>query len=159
LLALFFSQFGYDVEYQKKLMGRVINTNNPGKVRNQLMRTSAELLRHLSQKADLDDEAKDMAARLMFCLREIEDGIESSALAWEKRDYWIKAEQLRQRWVWAGNGSARLDSIIRQEAWEKLPGVMAELLVHFADIKVTKFTRDASEWNGSYQQYLDELKD
>ena len=53
-------------------MGRVVNTNNPGKIRNQLMRTSAELLRHLSQKSEMDDEAKDMVARLMFCLRAIE---------------------------------------------------------------------------------------
>lgn len=137
-------------------MGRVVNTNNPGKVRNQLMRTSAELLRRLSQKTDLDDDAKDMAARLMFCLREIEDGIEASALAWEKRDYWIKAEQLRQRWVWAGNGSARLESVIRQEAWEKMPGVMVDLFAHFAEIKITKFTRDSSEWQGAYQTFLDE---
>ncbi|MBN1564503.1 MAG: hypothetical protein JXA10_11730 [Anaerolineae bacterium] len=140
-------------------MGRVINTNNPGKVRNQLMRTSAELLRHLSQKSDLDDDAKDMAAQLMFCLRDIDDGIEASALSWEKRDYWVKAEQLRQRWVWAGNGSARLESVIRQQAWETLPVVMADLFVHFAEIKITKFTRDASEWKGAYQQFLDELKD
>ena len=140
-------------------MGRVVNTNNPSKIRNQLMRTSAELLRHLSQKTELDGEAKDMAARLMFCLRDIEDGIESSALAWEKRDYWIKAEQLRQRWVWAGNGSARLESLIRQESWENMPVVMAELFAHFTDIKITKFTRHASEWNGSYQAFLDEKKD
>jgi hypothetical protein len=141
-----------------KHMGRVVNTNNPGKVRNQLMRTSAELLRHLSQKTDLDDEAKDMAARLMFCLRAIDDGIEASSLAWEKRDYWVKAEQLRQRWVWAGNGSARLESVIRREAWETLPAVMADLFAHLADIKVTKFTRDPSEWNGAYQDFLDEIK-
>ena len=88
-------------------MGRVVNTNNPGKVRNQLMRTSAELLRHLSQKTELDNEAKDMAARLVFCLREIEDGIESSAMAWEKRDYWVKAEQLRQRWAWRKTNPGR----------------------------------------------------
>ncbi|MBN2304886.1 MAG: hypothetical protein JXQ72_10435 [Anaerolineae bacterium] len=137
-------------------MSRVVNTNSPGKVRNQLMRTSAELLRHLSQKTEVDGEAKDMAARLVLCLRGIDDGIEASALVWENRDYWVKAEQLRQRWVWAGNSAARLEQLVRDESWDSLPGLMAELFAHFADIKVTKLTRPASEWQGAYQQLLDE---
>src|SRR5512133_130268 len=131
-------------------MGRVVNVNNPGKLRNQQMRTAAELLRHLSQKAQLDDEAKDMAASLLYCLRDIDEGIEGSAIAWEKRDYWIKAEQLRQRWVWTGNASARLENVLRQEAWENLPAVMAGLFEHFAEIKITKLTRNADAWQGAY---------
>jgi hypothetical protein len=136
-------------------MSRVVNVNNPGKVRNQLMRTAAELLRHLSQKTTLDDEAKDMAASLVFCLRDIDDGIEASAQAWEKRDYWIKAEQLRQRWVWTGNASASLENMIRGEAWDSMPGLMAGLFEHFADIKITKFTRNSSEWQGAYRRLVD----
>ncbi len=89
-------------------MSRVVNVDSTGKNRNRLMRTAAELLRHLSQKADLDGEAKDMAAHLIYCLRGIDDGIEASAMVWEKRDYWLKADQLRQRWAWAGNASASL---------------------------------------------------
>ena len=138
-------------------MGRVVNVNNPAKQRNQLMRTAAELLRHLSQKQELDDEAMDMAALLVYCLREIDDGIEASAQAWEKRDYWIKAEQLRQRWVWTGNASARLENLIRSEAWERLPAVLVELFPHFSDIKITKFTRNASEWQGAYVRLRDEF--
>jgi len=138
-------------------MSRVLNTNDPGKIRNQLMRTVAELLRHLSQKKELDDEAKDMAAMLVFCLRDIDEGIETSAAAWEKRDYWIKAEQLRQRWVWTGNASASVENVIRNESWETLPAVMAGLFEHFADIKITKFTRDASEWQGAYQRLQEEF--
>ena len=138
-------------------MGRVVNIDSPGKNRNRLMRTAAELLRHLSQKTALDDDAKDMAALLVFCLREIEDGIEASAMVWEKRDYWIKAEQLRQRWGWAGNNAARLDSMMRNERWEALPGIMVSLFEHFSDIKITKFTRDSNEWRGAYRRLLGEF--
>jgi hypothetical protein len=137
-------------------MSRVVNVDSPGKQRNQLMRTVAELLRHLSQKSEPDDEAKDMAATLVFCLRGIDDGIESSAAAWEKRDYWIKAEQLRQRWGWAGNASARLEAIIRDGTWEALPAFMVSLFEHFSDIKITKFTRDPSAWQGAYQRLIGE---
>lgn len=139
-------------------MSRVVNVDSTGKNRNRLMRTAAELLRHLSQKNELDNEAKDMAAHLVFCLRGVEDGIEASAMAWEKRDYWLKADQLRQRWAWAGNAAASLEAIIRHETWESLPGIMAGLFNHFADIKITKFTRDSSEWYGAYQRLEDEAR-
>jgi hypothetical protein len=139
-------------------MSRVVNVDSTGKNRNRLMRTAAELLRRLSQKSELDGEAKDMAAHLVICLRGVDDGIEASAAVWEGRDYWLKADQLRQRWSWAGNAAASLESIIRSESWESLPGIMAGLFGHFADIKITKFTRDASEWQGAYQRLVDELR-
>lgn len=137
-------------------MGRVINTDSPGKRRNQLMRTSAELLRHLSQKNDIDDEAKDMLALLVFCLREISDGIDESTVAWEKRDYWVKAEEFRQRWNWTSALAAELHALIKAENWGQLPGVIVKLFPHFADIKVTKFTRKPSLWKGCYDRLQQE---
>ncbi|MEP7293422.1 MAG: hypothetical protein ABI835_16680, partial [Chloroflexota bacterium] len=76
----------------------VINTDSTGKHRNQAMRTGAELLRHLSQKPQIDDEVKDLVSAMIYALREIDEGIDSSAAAWEKRDYWMKADELRVRW-------------------------------------------------------------
>ncbi len=138
-------------------MSRVVNPNSTGKERNQLMRTAAELLRHLSQKSTVDDEAKDMVATLAFCLRGIEEGIEKSAAVWEKRDYWIKAERLRQKWAWAGSAAAALEHIVQQEDWEALPQVMAALLPHFSDIKILRFTRDPSTWRGAYRRLRERL--
>jgi hypothetical protein len=137
-------------------MGRVINTDSPGKRRNQLMRTAAELLRHLSQKNDIDDDARDMLALLVSCLREISDGIDESTVAWEKRDYWIKAEEFRRRWSWTGTMADDLEDIIMREDWGQLPSLMVKLFPYFADIKVTKFTRKPSLWKGSYQRLVEE---
>lgn len=138
-------------------MSRVVNANNPGQARNQMLRTLAEALRRLSQKTDLDGEAKDMVATILTCLREIEDGIEASAAAWEKRDYWLKAEQLRQRWGWAGHAAVDLESMIRREDWDRLPGIMAGLFPYVAEIKITKFTRSPEEWAGSYARLRERL--
>jgi hypothetical protein len=137
-------------------MGRVINTDSPGKRRNQMMRTAAELLRHLSQKNDIDDDARDMLALLVSCLREISDGIDESTVAWEKRDYWIKAEEFRRRWSWTGTMADDLEDIIMREDWGQLPSLMVKLFPYFADIKVTKFTRKPSLWKGSYQRLVEE---
>lgn len=135
-------------------MSRVINTDSPGKRRNQLMRTVAELLRHLSQKPDIDDEAKDMLALLVYCLREIDAGIDESASAWEKRDYWIKAEEFRQRWRWAGQMASELETLVVNEEWNRMPELMIRLMPHVSDITINKFTRKSTLWQGSYQRLL-----
>lgn len=137
-------------------MGRVINTDSTGKNRSQQMRTGAELLRRLSQKPDIDDEAKDMLAALVFALREIDAGIDSSAAAWEKRDYWMKADELRVRWEWTGRMADQLAALVFEDRWDDLPPMMVKLFPYFNDIKITKMTRKEDAWQGAYAQLLRE---
>jgi len=137
-------------------MSRVINPDSAGKLRTQHMRTAAEILRHLSQKSDVDAQVKDMVATLVICFREIDEGIDVSAAAWEKRDYWVKAEEFRQRWSWAGDMSDQLKAIIYSDSWQNMPQLMVKLLPRVADIKITKLTRKASEWEGNYDRLMRE---
>ena len=137
-------------------MGRVINTDGTGKQRNQHMRTAAEILRRLSQKPEIDAEAKDMVATLVFCLRSIDEGIDASAQAWEKRDYWMKADEFRQRWGWTGALADSLAQMVFADEWQRLPEMMIKLLPYFNDIKITKLTRKESEWLGSYTRLMQE---
>lgn len=139
-------------------MSRVINTDSTGKNRSRLMRTCAELLRHLSTKPAIDEEARDMVACLVFSLREIDEGIDASAMVWENRDYWIKAEKLRQRWTWVGLKADELNALIINEEWDQLPMAMVSLLPQFADIKVTRLTRTADTWNGAYERLIRERR-
>ena len=139
-----------------EVMSRVVNTDSVGKARNQHMRTAAEVIRRLSQKSDLDDEVKDMAALLVFCFRDIEDGIEEAMIAWEKRNYWNKVEQFRQQWTWVGRASANLERVIRTNAWDQLPAQLASLFEHFSDITINKFTRNADTWEGAYARLMAE---
>lgn len=134
----------------------VINTDSTGKQRNQIMRTVAEILRRLSQKQVVDDEVRNMTAMLVYLFREIEAGIDQSATAWEKRDYWVKSEELRQRWMWVGDMADQLRSMIYNEQWTLLPPIMLKLLPKVADIKITKMTRSESMWDGVYDKLMRE---
>lgn len=139
-------------------MSRVVNTDGPGKRRNQLMRTAAEVLRLLSQKTEFDAEARDMASLLVYCLRQIDAGIDDSALAWEKRDYWVKAEQFRARWAWAGRAAEQLNLLVSGGQWDQLPSVLAGLLPHFTEIKIVKLTRNPELWQGAYERLMAEQR-
>ncbi len=137
-------------------MSRLINGINPGTERNQLRRTIAEALRRLMSKKKLDEEAKDLVALMVYSLRGIAEGVNQSATAWEKRDYFLKADRFRMDWAWAETSANRLEMILRGELWSELPAALAELAPRFADITVTKFVRSEALWNGRYKQLLAE---
>ena len=135
-------------------MSRVINVDNPAKKRNANRRTIAELLRRLSQKPRIDEDAKDMSAAIVFALRDIYEGVEQTVVAWEKRDYWMKAERFLREWEWTGEMAANVEDVIRNEAWDLLPGLLAELFPRFADVQIKKMTRKPDTWAGAYQLLL-----
>ena len=137
-------------------MSRVISTEGPGKVRNQHRRTIAEALRRLSQKPRLDDEAKDLAALIVFSLHGIADTVDQTITAWEKRDYWIKAERFREEWRWVEPTADELGAIIHKGQWNQLPVVLAQLMPHFADIRIKQMTRKPMLWQGAYERFMQE---
>jgi len=137
-------------------MSRVINLDNPTKIRNRNRRAVAELLRHLSQKPQIDEEARDMAATIVYLLRELNKGVDQTAQAWEKRGYWMKAERFLRRWDWTPEAAANIEDVIRHEAWDLLPGLLVDLFPHFADIQIKTMTRKPTLWRGAYRKLLAE---
>lgn len=137
-------------------MSRVININNAARVRNQNLRTVAELMRRLGARADVDAEAKDMAAALVYLLREIHESADQTTRAWEKRGYWMKADRFLLEWEWAKEAAANLEDVLRHEAWDLLPRLLADLLPHAANQQVKNMTRSESAWQGAYERLLAE---
>ena len=136
-------------------MSRITNVDGtPASQRNRLRRTIAEILRRLGAKRAVDDETKDMIAFVVVALRLINESIEKSCEAWEKRDYFLKADQFRREWRWAAPTADRLEDLIRADDWSLLPTELAGLAARFSDIKVNTMTKPASLWQGAYQKLL-----
>lgn len=133
-------------------MGRVINTNSPGKRRSHSMRTIAELLRRLAQQQGVDDDTRDMMAMIVYCLRDIDASILESIEAWEKRGYWQKADKFQQEWFWSGQMARKVEKLVLNDDWETLPDVLMQLFPHFADIEINKMTRKPDLWSGAYDE-------
>ncbi|GAB5490247.1 MAG: hypothetical protein Phog2KO_04620 [Phototrophicaceae bacterium] len=138
-------------------MGRVINNNTPGKRRNAMMRTIAEILRRLGQhNGDITDEVRDMTAMIVFCLREIDESIIDTIKAWEKRGYWQKADKFQLTWMWSEQYAKQLETLIRDDNWNQLPEIMMKLFPHFASIEINKMTRKPNDWVGTYDKLMSE---
>ena len=137
-------------------MSRIIRIENPTTIRNRNRRSIAEILRRLSQKPQLDAEARDMIATMVYLLREIYVGVEAAALAWEKRDYWLKAERFLREWSWTAETAANLEDVLRNDALDLLPELLADLFPRFADVQIKTMTRKPDLWQGAHQRLLAE---
>jgi hypothetical protein len=135
-------------------MSRIISTEGPGKIRNQHRRTIAEALRRVSLKQQLDDEVKDLAALIVFCLHRIADTVEQTTEAWDKRDYYLKADRFREKWRWVEPLADQLSAVIYEARWDALPDVLVQLMPHFADVTVKQMTRKPSLWKGAYGKFM-----
>ena len=126
----------------------------PNQQRNSLRRAIAEVLRRMSAKSNVDVEVKDMAAFIVFSLREIAASVDKSATAWEKRDYYLKADAFRRDWAWVESAANRLHTALAEERWADLPLELAQLTPKFADVRVTQLTRPTTLWQGCYKRLV-----
>ncbi len=126
----------------------------PNQQRNSLRRAIAEVLRRMSKKSSVDAEVKDMVAFIVFSLREIAASVDKSAQAWEKRDYYLKADAFRRDWAWVESAANRLHAALSEERWGDLPVELAQLTPQFADVRVTQLTRPTTLWQGCYKRLI-----
>jgi hypothetical protein len=85
-------------------LSRVIKTETAAKDRTRLTRAVVLALRELMRQTQPDNHSRDLAAFISFALLEINQTIDASVAAWEKRGYWVKADRFRMD----GNGHAPL---------------------------------------------------
>ena len=136
-------------------MSRITRVDGtPTQQRNAIRRAIAEILRHLSTKPAIDADAQDMLAFIVFGLRSMDQSIDQSATAWEKRDYYLKADQLRREWLWLPDTAQRLEDVLRSDDYRTAPIELAGLVARFSDVKVTTFTKSPTLWQGAYKKLL-----
>ena len=138
-------------------MARIIHAGDtPAKRRRAHTRASAEALRLLAQRPGLaagvfDAEGKDLTAYLALHLRGIGETIEDAARSWDDRNYWRKAEKLRADYRWAPQAADRIEALVVGEEWAEVVPVLLELVPRFADVTISKMTRDADHWVGAHR--------
>jgi len=136
-------------------MARIIQTGDtPAKRRHFHIRSCAEVLRLMAERREFDEECRDMAAFMVYSLRGIHETIEGSAVAWDDRNYWKKAEALRHKWRWTRVAADEIEGYIRAESWYELPHYLVTLVPHFSDVKVSAITRNADLWCGALRSLL-----
>ena len=130
-------------------MGNLINPDNSGKRRDRYVKATVLAMRELVNKKKVDDEARDLVAFIVLTLRQIDETIDETCKAWEKRDYWIKADRFRQEWMWTNTAEGKLRQAVTENKWNLVPAAVKDMARHLQNVNLPK--RDwGTPWNGAY---------
>ena len=132
-------------------MSRVINPDSVGKERTRLTKSIVLCIRELAKQSDVTAETKDQAAYIALALQAIADGIDVSVAAWEKRDYWVKADKFRMEWMWAGQVAAKMKTAVLTDDWAMIAMLMPQIAQKFNKIEVSDNHRLGKPWASAYQ--------
>ncbi len=133
-------------------MSRIVKRENAGKDRNQLCKGIVISIRELSRQDKPNEQTHDLAAFIVLALESIANTIEESVAAWEKRDYWVKADRFRMEWAWAVPTAQSLREAIINEDWGKAAGIIASIASKMAKIKVSDHHRMGKPWEGAWDR-------
>lgn len=133
-------------------MSRVINPDSAGKERTRLTKAIVIAIRELARQSEPTTEAKDQAAFIALALQTIADGIDVSVAAWEKRDYWVKADRFRLEWAWAGQVGNKMKTAVLNEDWGSIAMLSAQIAQKFQKIKVSENHRMGKPWIGAWEK-------
>ena len=131
-------------------MSRVINPDSVGKERTRLIKSIVLCIRELAKQAKVTPEAKDLAAFIALALQSISDGIDVSVAAWEKRDYWVKADKFRMEWMWAGQSAEKMKTAVLTDDWATIATLMPQIASRFGRVIVSDNHRLGKPWTGAY---------
>lgn len=133
-------------------MSRVINPESAGKDRTRLTKAIVLAIRELAKQKDVNGEAKDLAAFIALALKTISEGIDVSVAAWEKRDYWVKADRFRMDWMWTGQYAEKIRVAIFTDDWATIAMTIPQIAQKLSKIEVSPNHRLGRPWVGAFEQ-------
>ncbi len=133
-------------------MSRVINPDSAGKERNRLNRSVVLALRELMRQNEPNDTAHDLAAYIALALMEINETVETSLVAWEKRGYWVKADRFRMDWEWSGRLGQSMRQAALAEDWATVAGLAAQVGQRLVKVTLPERHRLGTPWVGDWAQ-------
>jgi len=133
-------------------LSRLVNPDGIGTQRARLMKAVGLALRKLAGRTVVDDESRDLAAFIVLALREINETVDTACQAWERRDYWLKADQFRRDWAWASLNADKLERLVLEGRWQDLALAVPDLVVHLNKVTLPKRNTLGTPWLGAYAQ-------
>jgi len=131
-------------------VSRVINPDSVGKERTRLIKSIVLCIRELAKQAKVTPESKDLASFIALALQSISDGVDVSVAAWEKRDYWVKADKFRMEWMWTSYTADKMKNAVLTDDWAAIALLLPQIAQRFNKIEVSDSHRLGKPWTGAY---------
>jgi hypothetical protein len=133
-------------------LSRIINPDSAGKERTRLTKAIVLAVRGLAQQTEPGVETRDLAAFIALALAIVAGTIDVSVAAWEKRDYWVKADRFRMDWAWAGHLAEKMRRAVQTDDWGTVAEVAALTAQKLYKITVPAGNRLGKPWVGAWEE-------
>lgn len=134
-------------------MSRIIKLDGVGKQRNRMTREVVLAIRELMQQGEVNEKTRDLAAFITLNLEAIYQTIDKTVEAWEKRDYWVKADRFRLEWSWTGQLAEKMREAILAEDWQTVAITSAEAAQKLGNIQIPSRHRMGEPWEGAWKKF------
>lgn len=135
-------------------MGRLIKNTSAGKDRKLYEKGIVIAIHELSRQSDLNDNTRDLLAFVALSLLAINETIDQSVAAWEKRGYWVKADRYRLDWRWTGTQGEALKRAVAEEDWVSAVNIIGLVTQKLSAVKIAQRNRLGTPWVGSYKKLV-----
>jgi hypothetical protein len=133
-------------------VSRLIQMDRVGTERDRLCKLVNYTVRSLAAKQEIDVEAKDMLAFIIICLKKITATIDQTVAAWEKRDYWIKADRFKQSWLWVDTHQVKLLNAYNTDDWGLVAVSLADIGMKLSKVKIPVRKSVEKPWEDARKQ-------
>jgi len=131
-------------------LSRIISTEGGGKERTRLSKAVIKAIRLLALQQQPDEESRDLAAFISIALNEMYKTVETSVIAWEKKDYWVKADRFRMEWEWCNRTSLAMSKAVLSEDWGTVASTSGLIAQKLMKIQLPPGARIGTPWVGAY---------
>ena len=133
-------------------LSRVINPNGVGKERTRLTRAIVLSIRELMKQTEPNNQTRDLAAFISIALQAVDETIDVSVTAWEKRGYWLKADRFRLEWDWTKLLSEKMQLALLAEDWPQVAALAVRIAEKLQNVKVPQKHRLGTPWVGAWEK-------
>jgi hypothetical protein len=131
-------------------LSKVYNPESAGKDRTRLSKSIVIALRELMRQPEPNAQTRDLTAFIVLALEEINENIDTSVEAWEKRGYWVKADKFRLDWEWSGKYSKNLRSALLKEDWGNVALSAVQIGQKLKKLTIAEHHRLGTPWVGAF---------
>jgi hypothetical protein len=131
-------------------LSRIINPDSAGKERSHLSKAIVLAVREMAIQSEPGTASLDLAAFIALALERIAGTIDVSVAAWEKRDYWVKADKFRMEWAWADQLAKKMRDGLGKGDWIEIAQVAALVAQKLNKVSISPGNRLGKPWVGAW---------
>jgi hypothetical protein len=139
-------------------LSRIISTEGGTRERTRLSKAVVKAIRLLAQQQKPDNESRDLAAFIAMALEIMYKSVEVSVAAWEKKDYWVKADRFRMEWEWCNRASSSMRKAVLTDDWGTVASTSGLIAQKLMKIQLAPGARVGTPWVGAYKQLKAEIR-